>query len=79
MTDGNDGDTGAVSGVVTTSTYEARAIGVHPAMGIMKAAQLAPDAYRLPMDFDSYHHYSRLFTAAVRRFTDQASTRSTST
>jgi DNA polymerase IV len=57
-------------GVVTTSTYEARALGVYSAMGMMKAAQLAPDAYLLPTDFDSYRHYSRLFKAAVRTFTD---------
>src|SRR5690606_13761618 len=31
-------------GVVTTSTYEARKLGVFSAMGVMKAAQLAPDA-----------------------------------
>ena len=52
-------------GVVTTSTYEARALGVFSAMGIMKAAQLAPDAILLPADFDAYRHYSRLFKAAV--------------
>src|SRR5450830_138228 len=52
-------------GVVTTSTYEARALGVFSAMGTMKAAKLAPDAILLPADFDSYRHYSRLFKAAV--------------
>jgi DNA polymerase-4 len=52
-------------GVVTTSTYEARALGVFSAMGMMKAAQLAPEAIMLPVDFDSYRHYSRLFKAAV--------------
>lgn len=52
-------------GVVTTSTYEARRLGVFSAMGMMKAAQLAPDAILLPVDFDSYRHYSRLFKAAV--------------
>ncbi|MDQ2138363.1 DNA polymerase IV [Alcaligenaceae bacterium B3P038] len=52
-------------GVVTTSTYEARALGVFSAMGLMKAAQLAPEAILLPADFDSYRHYSRLFKAAV--------------
>lgn len=52
-------------GVVTTSTYEARALGVFSAMGVMKAARLAPDAVLLPVDFDSYRHYSRLFKAAV--------------
>ncbi|MDO8933323.1 MAG: DNA polymerase IV [Rhodocyclaceae bacterium] len=52
-------------GVVTTSTYEARALGVFSAMGVMKAAKLAPDAVLLPADFDAYRHYSRLFKAAV--------------
>ncbi|WEF32186.1 DNA polymerase IV [Pseudoduganella chitinolytica] len=52
-------------GVVTTSTYEARALGVFSAMGMMKAAALAPDAVLLPADFDSYRHYSRLFKSAV--------------
>lgn len=54
-------------GVVTTSTYEARACGIFSAMGIMKAAQLAPDAVLLPADFDAYRHYSRLFKDAVAR------------
>ena len=54
-------------GVITTSTYEARALGVFSGMGVMKAAQLAPDAYLLPVDFDAYRHYSRLFKAAVAR------------
>ncbi|WP_075255715.1 DNA polymerase IV [Herbaspirillum camelliae] len=53
-------------GVVTTSTYEARALGVFSAMGIMKAAQLAPDAILLPTDFEAYRKYSRLFKEAVR-------------
>ena len=52
-------------GVITTSTYEARALGVFSAMGMMKAAALAPDAVLLPVDFDAYRHYSRLFKAAV--------------
>jgi DNA polymerase IV len=52
-------------GVATTSTYEARALGIFSAMGIMKAAQFAPDAFLLPTDFDAYRHYSRLFKKAV--------------
>lgn len=64
-------------GVVTTSTYEARKFGVFSAMGMMKAAQLAPDAILLPTDFDSYRHchYSRLFKAAVAAFTTQIENR----
>lgn len=52
-------------GVITTSTYEARALGVFSAMGMMKAAKLAPDAILLPVNFDTYRHYSRLFKTAV--------------
>jgi len=52
-------------GVLTTSTYEARALGVFSGMGTMKAAKLAPDTILLPVNFDAYRHYSRLFKAAV--------------
>ncbi|QRM20016.1 DNA polymerase IV [Dechloromonas sp. TW-R-39-2] len=52
-------------GVITTSTYEARALGVFSGMGLMKSAQLAPDAILLPANFDAYRHYSRSFKAAV--------------
>jgi DNA polymerase-4 len=52
-------------GVVTTATYPARDLGVHSGLGLMKAAQRAPDAVLLPMDFDAYRRYSRLFKAAV--------------
>src|SRR5271154_2174806 len=31
-------------GVITTATYEARALGLHSAQGLMKAAVLAPQA-----------------------------------
>ena len=53
-------------GVITTATYEARALGVHSGMGLMKAAKLAPDARLLPADFDEYRRLSRLFKEAVR-------------
>ncbi|MBB5390173.1 DNA polymerase-4 [Herbaspirillum sp. SJZ102] len=53
-------------GVLTTATYEARALGVHSAMPAMKAAKLAPDAILLPVNFDLYRNYSRLFKDAIR-------------
>ena len=62
-------------GVVTTSTYEARALGVFSAMGLMKAAKLAPDAVLLPADFDSYRKYSRMFKDAVRAIAPQVEDR----
>ena len=52
-------------GVITTSTYAARDLGVFSGMGLMKAALRAPDAILLPTDFDAYRLYSRLFKAAV--------------
>jgi DNA polymerase-4 len=58
-------------GVITTATYEARALGVNSAMGMMKAAAKAPDAVLLPVDFDEYRRYSRLFKAAVRAIAPQ--------
>ena len=52
-------------GVVTTATYAARDYGVYSGMGLMKAAQRAPDAVLLPTDFDAYRAASRAFKAAV--------------
>jgi DNA polymerase-4 len=53
-------------GVITTATYEARAFGLASAMSMMKASALAPDTVLLPVDFDAYRRYSRMFKAAVR-------------
>jgi DNA polymerase-4 len=37
-------------------------------MGVMKAAQLCPQAILLPVDFDQYRYYSRSFKNIVREF-----------
>ncbi len=58
-------------GVITTATYEARALGLHSAQGLMKAALLAPDAILLPTDFDRYRDYSRRFKVAVQAIAPQ--------
>lgn len=52
-------------GVLTTATYEARALGVHSGMPTMKAAKLAPEAILLPVNFELYRRYSRLFKQAI--------------
>jgi DNA polymerase-4 len=62
-------------GVATTATYEARALGLRSAMPLMKAAALAPDTVLLPVDFDEYRRYSRLFKAAVRTLAPQVEDR----
>jgi len=53
-------------GVITTATYAARQFGVGSAMGMMKAARLAPDAIVLPVDFDEVRRFSRTFKAIIR-------------
>lgn len=52
-------------GVITTATYPAREFGVGSAMGLMKAARLCPQAILLPVDFDEYRRYSRLFKGVI--------------
>jgi len=56
--------------VLTTATYEARRYGVFSAMGIMAAAQRAPDAILLPTDINAYREYSRRFKQAVATIAD---------
>jgi DNA polymerase-4 len=58
-------------GVVTTATYEARAFGVHSAMGLMQAAQRCPQAILLPADFARYRDCSQRFKAVTARFAPQ--------
>ncbi len=51
--------------VVTTATYEARQFGVRSGISLYKARELCKDLVMLPVDFDQYRHYSRLFKKAV--------------
>ncbi len=52
-------------GVITTATYAARQFGVGSAMGLMKAAKLAPQAILLPVDFEEVRKYSRQFKSII--------------
>jgi DNA polymerase-4 len=62
-------------GVVTTATYEARAFGVHSAMGLMRAAQLCPEALLLPAEFERYRDYSQRFKQVIARYAPQIENR----
>ncbi|MBY4595524.1 DNA polymerase IV [Ottowia caeni] len=53
-------------GVITTATYPARQFGIGSAMGLMKAAKLCPQAILLPVDFEQYRKYSRIFKQLIR-------------
>ena len=52
-------------GVITTATYAARQFGIGSAMGLMKAAKLCPQAILLPVDFDQYRHFSKVFKGVI--------------
>ena len=58
-------------GVITTATYAARQFGVGSAMGLMKAAKLCPQAILLPVDFEEYRRFSRLFKATILQIAPQ--------
>jgi DNA polymerase IV len=62
-------------GVITTATYAARKFGLHSGMGLMKAAQLCPQAILLPVNFDEYRRYSRQFKAIIRAHAPQVEDR----
>jgi len=51
---GADPKGGRGRGVVSTCSYEARALGIHSAMPISQAFRLAPDAMYLPVNMERY-------------------------
>src|SRR4051812_22512996 len=55
-------------GVVTSSSYEARAFGVRSGMSIREASDLAPDAIFVPGHHDAYGEYSNGAREIVERF-----------
>ena len=48
-----------VRGIVTTSSYEARAFGVKTAMPIAQALQLCPHLVVIPSNYKLYHDISK--------------------
>ncbi|MBK8337427.1 MAG: DNA polymerase IV [Sterolibacteriaceae bacterium] len=58
-------------GVVTTANYVARRYGVRSAMPARKALELCPQCIFLPVDFDEYRKFSRLFKAAIATLAPQ--------
>ena len=62
-------------GVITTATYPARQFGIGSAMGMMKAARLCPQAIMLPVDFEEYRRYSRMFKQVILSIAPQMENR----
>jgi DNA polymerase IV len=55
-------------GVVTSCSYEVRALGVRSGMSLQAAAKLAPHAVYVPTRHDTYEPYSRAVREIARRF-----------
>jgi DNA polymerase-4 len=60
--------------VVLDCSALAQAAGVHPGMGLARAAMRCPDAQFLPADNDAYHAVQQQVDAALRQFTDRVET-----
>ena len=57
-------------GVVSTASYEARALGVRTAMPTAQAQRLCPQATFLPVDMKAYVAVSKQLLELFGRFTD---------
>ncbi|MFA9276776.1 MAG: DNA polymerase IV, partial [Rhodoluna sp.] len=55
--------------VVTSATYEARALGIRSAMPLSNAKRLVPDVIVLEPHFEKYRHYSQLVMKIFHDFT----------
>ena len=58
-------------GVVSTSNYQARAVGVRSGMPISQAYRLCPNAVYLPPDFPLYIRVSNEIMAIARQYADR--------
>ena len=67
---GADPREGKGRGVVSTCSYEARALGIHSAMPISQAFKLAPSAVFLPVNMDRYIQVSEEVMEVLREFSD---------
>lgn len=61
--------TGKERGIVSSMTYEARALGIRRSMPLHEIAKKYPDAVILPSDYETYSLYSRRMYEVVRRYT----------
>jgi len=54
---------GETRGVISSASYEARALGVRSAMSTIQAKRLCPKLILVPGDFEKYERFSRLMFA----------------
>ncbi|MCX6793370.1 MAG: DNA polymerase IV [Candidatus Falkowbacteria bacterium] len=61
--------TGSERGIVSSLSYEAKALGVKRAMSLSEVKRICPSTIFLPSDYESYSLYSLRMFNIVRRFT----------
>ncbi|MDP3837194.1 MAG: DNA polymerase IV [bacterium] len=61
--------TGLERGIVSSLTYEAKAMGIKRAMSFSEVKKICPQVVFLPSDYESYSLYSLRMYNIVRRFT----------
>ncbi len=57
-------------GVLTTANYIARKFGIKSGMNSIEAKRLCPKLLILPVNFDLYHHYSKIFFDLLSEYSD---------
>ncbi|MGL5531236.1 MAG: DNA polymerase Y family protein, partial [Culicoidibacterales bacterium] len=58
-------------GVITTASYEARALGIQAAMPISEALRIYPQLIVLPVNHQLYKQYSQAMIEILQRFCNQ--------
>lgn len=56
-------------GVLSTASYEARALGIHSAMPVSDAYHIYPELKVIHIDYSYYEKYHHLFISLVREYT----------
>jgi len=62
--------TGKERGIVSSMSYEAKALGITRAMRLFEVRKLCPEAVILPSDYETYSLYSLRMYEIVRRYTE---------
>lgn len=57
-------------GVLSTASYEARALGIHSAMPVIDAYRIYPDLKIVHVDYSIYEKYHKLFVRLVKEYTN---------
>lgn len=63
--------TGLERGIVSSLTYEAKALGIKRAMTLREVKKICPQTVFLPSDYETYSLYSLRMFSIVRRYTSE--------